>query len=1024
MTNATTQQNTGNKKIQVGIVFGLALLIRLIAGAFIRGHESDMNCFQAWAEMVYNNGFAAFYPSESFTDYPPGYVYILYIIGFIRNLTGISTSSGLAYLLTKMPAILADMGIGYLLYRIARKKASETTALILAGIYLFFPAVIMDSTIWGQTDSVFTIFVLLMCLLITDKKLIPAYFVLAVGILIKPQTLIFTPILLYGIVEQVILHDFSWKRFFIHLGSGLCAIVVMIIGMLPYGFSYALAQYTETLGSYEYASVNAYNFWTLIGKNWMPQDTVFLGLTCQTWGSIAIVAAVVLSAIFFFKSKDRLSGYYYSGAILIAVVFVFSVRMHERYLYPVMALLLAAYAMRPRKETGLLFIGWGLGLFANMTHVLCFYDPANFDRTSAPSILTSLWMVIMFFVMAYVSMKLYGKKVSVKEEEPVAFPGMHWLLEKKGEKTVKVERTEKFEKISKKDWLVLAVIVIIYSVMAFYRLGDMDAPETSYSAVLDGTILLDFGEEKHIASMWNFLGYKNNPEYILEYGTEDGVWETYYTAEGENYNGGSVFAWNETQLGITARYVRFIKAENTKEDSLLELVFTEEDGTTIVPVNAEKYETLFDEQELFTGRKTNLNSTYFDEIYHARTAYEMTEGLYCYENTHPPLGKALIAVGVLLFGMNPFGWRFMGVIFGILMLPVIFVFAKRMCKASWATYVTTILFAFDFMHFAQTRIATIDVFVTFFIMLMYYFMYRYTKTSFYDTDLKKTWIPLGLCGVTMGFAWAAKWTGFYASAGLAILFFYQMWKRYREFRLAAEDADGSTNGMEHRVILGRFKPCIIKTIVFCLVFFVAIPVTIYILSYLPFSDGTDRGLVARMLHSIEVMFSYHSTLVSEHPYSSCWYQWPIMYRPIWYYSGIVTDTVHEGISAFGNPLVWWAGIPAFLFMLYLGIKKKDKIAGFLIVAYFSQYLPWVLVTRTTYIYHYFPSVPFITLMLVYTMVKMVQRKPKWLKWMVVYTVLAVVLFALFYPVLSGYPVEVSYVKTFLKWFGSWQLIAS
>ena len=149
-----------------------------------------------------------------------------------------------------------------------------------------------------------------------------------------------------------------------------------------------------------------------------------------------------------------------------------------------------------------------------------------------------------------------------------------------------------------------------------------------------------------------------------------------------------------------------------------------------------------------------------------------------------------------------------------------------------------------------------------------------------------------------------------------------------------------------------------------------------------------------------------------------------MYRPIWYYSGIVTDTVHEGISAFGNPLVWWAGIPAFLFMLYLGIKKKDKIAGFLIVAYFSQYLPWVLVTRTTYIYHYFPSVPFITLMLVYTMVKMVQRKPKWLKWMVVYTVLAVVLFALFYPVLSGYPVEVSYVKTFLKWFGSWQLIAS
>ncbi len=1022
MTKATTQKNTDYKKIQVCIVFGLALVIRFIAGALIKGYETDMNCFQAWAEMVYKDGFAAFYPSEAFTDYPPGYVYILYVVGFIRNLTGISTSSGLAYLLTKMPAILADMGIGYLLYRMARKKTGETGALIIAGIYLFFPAVIMDSTLWGQTDSVFTIFVLLMCWLISEKKLIPAYFVLAIGILIKPQTLIFTPVLLFGIVEQVILNDFKWKRFFIHLGSGLCAIGVIILGMVPYGFSYALSQYTETLGSYEYASVNAYNLWTLIGLNWMPQDTVVLGLTCHTWGTIGIIAAVVLSAFFFFKSKDRVSGYYYSAAIVIATVFVFSVRMHERYLYPIMALLLAAYVMRPKKETGLLFLGWGVGLLANMAHVLYFYDPMKFNRTSTPSILTSLWIVGMYFAMMYVSAKFYTKPFKAQEQMPL-LAGVNGMPKMNFKKSVQIEQTEKFEKIGKKDWIVLAIITLVYSVIAFYRLGDMDAPETSYSVVQDGTILLDFGEEKQIDSMWDFLGYQNNPEYILEYSIDgNGTWETYYGSEGANYNGGSVFTWNKTYLGITARYVRLTKAENTYSDSLLELVFTTADGSTIMPENAAAYETLFDEQDLFTGRATNLNGTYFDEIYHARTAYEMTKDLYCYENTHPPLGKALIAVGVLLFGMNPFGWRVAGVVFGILMLPVIFVFAKRIFKASWATYVTTILFAFDFMHFAQTRIATIDVFVTFFIMLMYYFMYRYIKMSFYDSDLKKTFIPLGLCGITMGFAWAAKWTGFYASAGLAILFFYQMWKRYREYCYASKKVKGSTNGIEHKVIIDRFQPYFWKTIGFCLIFFVAIPVTIYTLSYLPFNDGSDRGLVARMLHSIEVMFSYHSQLVSEHPYSSCWYQWPIMYRPIFYYSGTMTDTLHEGISAFGNPLVWWAGIPAFVFMVYLAAKKKDKIAGFLIVAYFAQYLPWVLVSRTTYIYHYFPSVPFIVLMLVYTMVKIVEKKPKWVKWMFVYTALAVVLFAMFYPVLSGYPVEVGYVKNFLKWFDSWVLI--
>ena len=126
-----------------------------------------------------------------------------------------------------------------------------------------------------------------------------------------------------------------------------------------------------------------------------------------------------------------------------------------------------------------------------------------------------------------------------------------------------------------------------------------------------------------------------------------------------------------------------------------------------MPANSHDYAALFDEQDMFDGRKSNLNSTYFDEIYHARTAYEMIHHLYCYENTHPPLGKIFIACGVLIFGMNPFGWRFAGTLFGVLMLPVIYNFSKKFFKETWISVVTTLLFAFDFMHFVQTRIATV-----------------------------------------------------------------------------------------------------------------------------------------------------------------------------------------------------------------------------------------------------------------------------------------------------------------------------
>ena len=314
------------------------------------------------------------------------------------------------------------------------------------------------------------------------------------------------------------------------------------------------------------------------------------------------------------------------------------------------------------------------------------------------------------------------------------------------------------------------------------------------------------------------------------------------------------------------------------------------------------------------------------------------------------------------------------------------------------------------------------MFVTLFIMLSYYFMYCYTKYSFYDTKLSKTFIPLGLCGIAMGLGIASKWTGIYSAAGLCIIFFVQMYKRFREYLYALKNPEGCTEGIEHGFIKDNFCKLFMKTIVFCCIFFILIPALIYLLSYVPFSDGTDRDLLTKVIEAQKTMFSYHSKLDAEHPYSSTWYQWPTMYRPMWYYSGIVSDTVREGISAFGNPLVWWAGIPASFYMLYLMFKEKDRKAGFLVIGYLAQYAPWFLVTRVVFIYHYFPSVPFVTVMLGYSMYKIVQKRPSLKKGVYVYVALAIALFVMFYPVLSGYPISIGYAEHFLKWFDSWVLL--
>ena len=161
----------------------------------------------------------------------------------------------------------------------------------------------------------------------------------------------------------------------------------------------------------------------------------------------------------------------------------------------------------------------------------------------------------------------------------------------------------------------------------------------------------------------------------------------------------------------------------------------------------------------------------FDEIYHARTAYEHIHNMSVYEWTHPPLGKLIITLGILIFGMNPFGWRIMGTLFGIAMVPILYVFAKRMLRRTDYALLAAGLWAFDCMHFTQTRIATIDVYGVFFILLMFLFMYEYIRRPYLTTPLKEKFRYLALSGLSFGLGVASNRIGCDAGAGLAVLFF-------------------------------------------------------------------------------------------------------------------------------------------------------------------------------------------------------------------------------------------------------------
>lgn len=1042
------------------LLFATALLLRLAAATQLEGFGSDLACFAAWAERMHEVGPSRFYSPEVFADYPPGYLYVLWIIGWLRSALDISWYSPLHVTLLKLPAILCDLACGLLLYRESVKRSSGTQALSISAAYLFNPVILLNSAVWGQVDSVFTLALLLMCLSLVKERPFSACAAFCAGLLLKPQMLLFFPILLAGMVDQVILRDFSLRRLGKHLLYVLFSLTGFLGLCLPFGIGSVWKQYFSTVGSYPYAAVNACNFWGLLGLNWVSQDTVFLGIPCRLYGFLFILAAVMIVLALSLRHRDNREKYPFLAAVLILTLFTFSVRMHERYLYPALSLLLLALIYRSVKEVWICYGGFSLLHFYNTAFVLFFYDPEHYDRKAPFLLLVSAGMLLaVFFLYRFTIPEYFSRQQGSHISSETLSDQIHGGILPAQNASLNAFFGSRVPRPSRRalplgfpDLFWMAAVTLVYSCFALYDLGDTAAPESRYDMTYGDSVMVSFennGEEA--SSIAYYMAPGHNRNFLVETNGEEGSDPQAVTFD-------NVFTWQEISLDTPGTVIRLTLTDDSA--SLLELVFLNREGHVMTPANASDYPALFDEQSLYPDRFSFRNSMYFDEIYHGRTAYEFLNGLVTYETTHPPLGKIFIAAGIALFGMNPFGWRIAGTFFGILMVPVLYLFGKRLTESTPAAALACVLFAFDFMHFTQTRIATIDVYITFFVLLMYFFMFCYCKTSFYDTPLSRTFLPLGACGVCMGFGIACKWTGVYAGAGLAVLFFAILLRRYQEYLYAKAAPTGESSGISHEYILRVFRPHTIRTLCFCLLFFVAVPALIYLLSYLPFINAGGEGLFARMLHNQTAMYRYHSTLDATHPYSSPWYEWPVIRRPIWYYSSVLSGNPgsgghREGISAFGNPLVWWPGIPASLYMLRLWTKKKDRTASFLLIGYLAQYLPWFFVTRITFIYHYFPSVAFVTLMIVYSLLQMNssrrmtfsparprvalphQRQKtsvrpcdkkelsarKFLTLTVLYGSAAFLLFLLFYPVLSGQPVDSAYVDRWLRWFHSWVLTA-
>jgi len=297
------------------LVLALGLGLRLIIAQMLpgSGFGVDLGAFKYWADNLARLGPGGFYDRDFFHDYTPGYLYVLWLVGKIGQPGG-----GVTDVMIKVPAILADLAVGWLVWSMIQELGGRRSlALGAALVAVLNPVTWFDSVVWGQVDSVGVVFLLLGLRDVWRDRPERAAIFAVVAALIKPQLGILIPILAVVTIRRALwpaddgrrklatrettsgatapdggphlepgsrgvldrLRD--WER---HTGrplrivtTGLVGIATVYLICLPFGLSVLsvtlnpltvtsglLTQILSTASGYPYLTVNAYNPWALL----------------------------------------------------------------------------------------------------------------------------------------------------------------------------------------------------------------------------------------------------------------------------------------------------------------------------------------------------------------------------------------------------------------------------------------------------------------------------------------------------------------------------------------------------------------------------------------------------------------------------------------------------------------------------------------------------------------------------------------------------------------------------------------
>jgi dolichyl-phosphate-mannose--protein O-mannosyl transferase len=452
---------------------------------------------------------------------------------------------------------------------------------------------------------------------------------------------------------------------------------------------------------------------------------------------------------------------------------------------------------------------------------------------------------------------------------------------------------------------------------------------------------------------------------------------------------------------------------------------------------------------------SRFNALVFDEVYYAIFANNYLIGKHFF-NAHPPLSQYFIAIGMWIGSHLPIGqdtvngltgslrstwsYRWLNALTGSFIPLVVAALAYQLNRRKSFALIAALFAATDGLFLVESRYALNNVYLDILGLLgQLCFLLALHRPG------RPRWIMLVLSGVFFGASACVKWNGLWFLLGI-----YMVWAAAWVLQLVRTKTGVTESSRSHALHLLRnpLQNLTQLNVLHVFLNLAIIPALTYSLLWIPHLQMNPTPGFWQAQHDI---LTFHEKIGSGpevHPYCSKWYSWILMWRPVAYFYQTALNTTEPvpaypplpsgvgkviyDVHAMGNPILWWLSTAAILLLLVLLTQRFLKAAGwkspltpqtwislYLVLNWLASLLPWVRVTRCTFLYHYMGASVFSGLALAWLVDRWLNSKePQYRSAGITVIFLVLVAFVFWLPIYLGLPLSVK-AYNLRMWFPSW-----